>query len=124
MLPHVIGPATEIGGEMTSNPDHPQAGLHRLDRDPQIADGAARRYGEETLAATRRSSSLYRFKTDAEAVKMASDAPTLPSPAREGGFGRGPQSYGLELRSGLPVSRSTGTETCSWMMSQRPCAFL
>jgi hypothetical protein len=32
---------------------------------------------------------LYRFKTEAEAVKMANDTPTLPSPARRGGPGRG-----------------------------------
>ena len=32
--------------------------------------------------------------------------------------------YGLEVRSGLPVSRSTGTETCSWITSQLPLIFL
>jgi len=36
---------------------------------------------------------LYRFKTEADAVKMANDAPTLPSPARGGGKGRGLASY-------------------------------
>jgi hypothetical protein len=34
---------------------------------------------------------LCRFKTDDEAVKMANDTPTLPSPARGGGLGRGHQ---------------------------------
>jgi acyl-CoA reductase-like NAD-dependent aldehyde dehydrogenase len=34
---------------------------------------------------------LYRFKTDDAAIKMANDTPTLPSPAREGGLGRGHQ---------------------------------
>jgi Aldehyde dehydrogenase family len=33
---------------------------------------------------------LYRFKTEAEAIEMANGAPTLPSPARGGGLGRGP----------------------------------
>jgi hypothetical protein len=28
--------------------------------------------------------------------------------------------YGLDDRSGLPVLRSTGTETCSWMINQLP----
>jgi acyl-CoA reductase-like NAD-dependent aldehyde dehydrogenase len=32
-------------------------------------------------------------------------------------------SYGLEVRSGLSVSRSTGTETCSWTMNHRPWIF-
>ena len=35
---------------------------------------------------------LYRFKSEDEAIKMANEAPTLPSPARGaggGGFGRG-----------------------------------
>lgn len=32
-------------------------------------------------------------------------------------------SYGLEVRSGLSVSRSTGTETCSWTMNHRPRTF-
>jgi Aldehyde dehydrogenase family len=32
-------------------------------------------------------------------------------------------SYGLELRSGLSASRSTGTETCSWTMNHRPRVF-
>jgi hypothetical protein len=32
--------------------------------------------------------------------------------------------YGFEVRSGLPVSRSTGTETCSWITSQLPLIFL
>ena len=31
--------------------------------------------------------------------------------------------YGLEARSGLSASRSTGTETCSWTMYQRPRIF-
>jgi hypothetical protein len=31
---------------------------------------------------------LYCFKTEADAVKMANDAPTPPSPARGGGLGR------------------------------------
>ncbi len=29
---------------------------------------------------------LYRFKSEAEAIKMANDTPTLPSPARGGGL--------------------------------------
>jgi hypothetical protein len=29
-------------------------------------------------------------------------------------------NYGLEDGSGLPVSRSTGIEICSWMISQLP----
>jgi hypothetical protein len=29
-------------------------------------------------------------------------------------------AYGLDDRSGLPVSRSTGTETCSWTINQLP----
>jgi hypothetical protein len=33
---------------------------------------------------------LYRFKTDDEAIKMANDTPTLPSPARGGRLGKGP----------------------------------
>ena len=33
-------------------------------------------------------------------------------------------SYGLELRSALPVARSTGHETCSWMTSHFPLIFL
>jgi succinate-semialdehyde dehydrogenase / glutarate-semialdehyde dehydrogenase len=36
---------------------------------------------------------LYRFKTEEEAIKMANDTPTLPSPARGGGLGRGSASY-------------------------------
>jgi len=32
---------------------------------------------------------LYRFKTEPEAIKMANDAPTLPSPASGGGKGGG-----------------------------------
>jgi succinate-semialdehyde dehydrogenase/glutarate-semialdehyde dehydrogenase len=36
---------------------------------------------------------LYRFKTEADAVEMANDTPTLPSPARGGGSGRGFASY-------------------------------
>ena len=56
--------------------------------------------------------------------QVANGAPTLPSPLAGEGPGRRPQSYGLEVRSGLPVSRSTGTETCSWMMSHRPRTFL
>ena len=32
---------------------------------------------------------LYRFKSEADAVKMANDTPTLPSPARGGGLGGG-----------------------------------
>ena len=32
---------------------------------------------------------LYRFKSEADAVKMANDTPTLPSPARGGGKGGG-----------------------------------
>jgi succinate-semialdehyde dehydrogenase / glutarate-semialdehyde dehydrogenase len=39
---------------------------------------------EETLGPV---APLYRFKTDNEAVKMANDTPTLPSPARGGGLG-------------------------------------
>ena len=29
-------------------------------------------------------------------------------------------SYGVDIRSGLPVAKSTGTEKCSWTMSHRP----
>jgi succinate-semialdehyde dehydrogenase / glutarate-semialdehyde dehydrogenase len=36
---------------------------------------------------------LYRFKTDDEAVKMANETPTLPSPACGGGSGRGLAAY-------------------------------
>ena len=39
---------------------------------------------------------LYRFKTDDEAIKMANDTPTLPSPARVargGGLGRELAAY-------------------------------
>jgi hypothetical protein len=32
---------------------------------------------------------LCRFKTEGEAIKMANEAPTLPSPSRGGGLGRG-----------------------------------
>jgi succinate-semialdehyde dehydrogenase/glutarate-semialdehyde dehydrogenase len=45
---------------------------------------------EETFGAV---APLYRFKTEEDAVKMANDAPTLPSPARGGGLGRGVASY-------------------------------
>jgi succinate-semialdehyde dehydrogenase/glutarate-semialdehyde dehydrogenase len=41
---------------------------------------------------------LYRFKTDDEAIKMANDTPTLPSPARRGG-----------LRGGLAPISTVGT---------------
>jgi Aldehyde dehydrogenase family len=37
---------------------------------------------------------LYRFKTEAEAIKMANDAPTLPLPRPRGGSGRGPNLAG------------------------------
>ena len=56
---------------------------------------------------------LDRFKTDAEAIRRPAGAPTLPPPLAGEGPGRRLQGYGLEVRSGLPVSRSTGTETCS-----------
>jgi succinate-semialdehyde dehydrogenase / glutarate-semialdehyde dehydrogenase len=36
---------------------------------------------------------LYRFKGEEDAVKMANDTPTLPSPARGGGKGGGLASY-------------------------------
>ena len=45
--------------------------------------------------------------------QVANGAPTLPPPLAGESPGRRPQGYGLEVRSGLPVSRSTGTETCS-----------
>ncbi len=34
------------------------------------------------------------------------------------------RAYGLELRSALPVSKSTGHETCSWIASHFPLIFL
>ena len=56
----LTGKATEIGGEMTSNPLGAQTHVHRVDGDRQEADGAMRRHDEENLAsnsaATRRSS--------------------------------------------------------------------
>src|SRR5581483_11549747 len=42
--------------------------------------------------------------------------------AAEHGFGG--QAQGFEFRSGLPVSRLTGTEMCSWTMSHLPPIFL
>jgi len=41
---------------------------------------------------------LYRFKTDDEAIAMANDTPTLPSPACGGGLGRGPRGLFLQAR--------------------------
>ena len=39
---------------------------------------------------------LYRFKTDDEALKMANDTPTLPSPFAEEGLGR-------RVQAGCPI---------------------
>ena len=42
------------------------------------------------------------------------------SPPREAAAGRLRRSYGFDWRSGWPVSRLTGTETCSMVTSQWP----
>ncbi len=52
---------------------------------------------------------LYRFKTDDEAIKMANDAPTLPSPARGGGLGRGPRLLFLQRRHRPHLARRQGS---------------
>jgi len=43
---------------------------------------------------------LYRFRTAAEAIKVANDTPTLPSPACGGGLGRGLAAYFYSRDSG------------------------
>jgi hypothetical protein len=44
-------------------------------------------------------------------------------PVAGSSFARGRRSYGFDLRSGSPVARSTGTETCSMVTSQWPSIF-
>jgi acyl-CoA reductase-like NAD-dependent aldehyde dehydrogenase len=71
---------------------------------------------------------LYRFKSEADAVKLANDAPTLPSPARGGGSGRG-ASY-LYSRDIGRIWRVTGarntasrnsSNTSAWAASTDEC---
>ena len=56
----ITGSAADIGGELTSNPDGPQAVVHRIHRDRQAPDGAVREHREEALARARRQRAVHR----------------------------------------------------------------
>ena len=58
----ITGPASVLGGEMTSNPDRAQAHVHRLDRRRQEAHGAVRGHAQEALARARRQRALHRVR--------------------------------------------------------------
>jgi acyl-CoA reductase-like NAD-dependent aldehyde dehydrogenase len=66
---------------------------------------------------------LYRFKTDDEAIKMANDTPTLPSPARGGGLGRGSppiSTAATSAASGGSPRPSNTASSASTRASSRP----
>ena len=68
---------------------------------------------------------LYRFKTDDEAIKMANDTPTLPSPARGGGLGRGSppiSTAATSAASGGSPRPSNTASSASTKASSRPKA--
>ena len=58
----VTGSASEIGGELTSNPDRAQTVVHGLDRGRQAADGAVRADRQEGLARARRQCAVHRVR--------------------------------------------------------------
>ena len=87
----ITGSATEIGGELTQQPDRPQAVVHRLDRDRQAADGAVRdarsRSCRSSSAATRRSScSTMRIwmRRSRARSRRSTATPARPASARTG----------------------------------------
>ena len=66
---------------------------------------------------------LYCFKTDAEAISMANDTPTLPSPARGGGLGRGSppiSKAATSAASGASRRHSNTASSASTRASSRP----
>jgi succinate-semialdehyde dehydrogenase / glutarate-semialdehyde dehydrogenase len=72
---------------------------------------------------------LYRFKTDDEAIKMANDTPTLPSPACGGGKGGGsPPFYSRDIdriwrvAGGSNTASSASTRASSRLRSRRLAA--
>jgi succinate-semialdehyde dehydrogenase / glutarate-semialdehyde dehydrogenase len=66
---------------------------------------------------------LYRFKTDDEAIKMANDTPSLPSPASGGGKGGGSppiSTAATSAASGASPKPSNTASSASTRASSRP----
>jgi hypothetical protein len=66
---------------------------------------------------------FYRFKSEADPIQMANEAPTLPSPARGGGLGRGPPPISraaTSVASGGSPRRWNTASSASTRASSRP----
>jgi len=109
---------------------------HCQDRDRRQALGTRRHFFEPTvltnvttdMVITKEETfgpvaPLYRFKTDDEAIKMANDTPTLPSPASGGGKGGGWPLISIvatSAASGVWPRGSNAASSASTRASSRP----